>query len=57
MKFKVNKSVYIAKSRQRYHKTPNNILLHMSNHALKEMYMPDYRSKRKTVFIIVSSGC
>ena len=30
---KVNKSVYIAKSRQRYHKTLNNILLHVPNHT------------------------
>ena len=37
--FKVNKSVYIAKSRQRYYKTLNNILLHVPNHALKDVYM------------------
>ena len=34
--FKVNKSVYIAKSRQRYYLTLNEILLHVSNHALKD---------------------
>ena len=39
---KVNKSVYIAKSRQRYHKPRNNILLHVSNHTLKDMYMLNY---------------
>ena len=43
---KVNKSVYIAKSRQRYHKTLNNILLHVSNHALKDMYMLNYGTKK-----------
>ena len=40
--FKVNKSVYTAKSRQRYHKTFNNILLHVSNHTLEDMYMLNY---------------
>ena len=40
--FKANKSVYIAKSRQRYHKTFNNILLHVSNHTLEDMYMLNY---------------
>ena len=40
--FKVNKSVYIAKSRQRYHKTFHNILLHVSNHTLEDMYMLNY---------------
>ena len=44
--FKVNKSVYIAKSRQRYHKPLNNILLHVSNHTLKDMYMFNYGTKR-----------
>ena len=43
---KVNKSLYIAKLRQRYHKTFKKILLHVSNHALKDMY---------TVSIIVPS--
>ena len=38
-KVKVNKSIYIAKLRQRYYKTLKNILLHLSNHALKDMYM------------------
>ena len=38
-KVKVNKSVYMAKSRQRYHKTHNNILLHVSNHALKIKFL------------------
>ena len=36
---KVNKSVYIAKYRQRYYKTLNNILLHAPNHVLKDMNM------------------
>ena len=39
---KVNKSVYIAKSRQRYHLTLNNILLYVSNHDLKYMYILNY---------------
>ena len=39
---KVNKSVNIAKSRQRYYKPLNNILLHVSNHTLKDMYMLNY---------------
>ena len=39
---KVNKSVYIAKSRQRHHKPLTNILLHVSNHTSKDMYMLDY---------------
>ena len=39
---KVNKSVYKAKSRQRYHWTLNKILLHVSNHTLKDMYMLNY---------------
>ena len=43
--FKVNKSVYIAKSRQRYHKPLNSILLHVSNHTLKYMYMFNYGTK------------
>ena len=34
---KVNKPVYLAKSRQRYDKT-HNFLLHVPNHALKDMY-------------------
>ena len=32
---KVNKSVYIANSRQRYYKTLRTIFLHVPNHALK----------------------
>ena len=39
---KVNKSVYIAKSRQRYHLTLTDILLHVSNHALRDMYILNY---------------
>ena len=35
--FKVNKSVYIAKPR--HYKTLNNILLHVPNHALEDVYM------------------
>ena len=33
---KVNKSVYIPKSRQRHVITHNNFLLHVPNHALKD---------------------
>ena len=39
---KVNKSVSIAKSGQRYDKTRNNLLLHVPNHALKDMYVLNY---------------
>ena len=35
---KANKSVYIAKLRQRYYKTLKNILFHMSNHTLKDVH-------------------
>ena len=38
----MNKSLYIAKSRQQYYKTLNNILLHVPNHALKDVYMLNY---------------
>ena len=38
---KGNKSAYIAKSGQRYDKTLNNFLLHVQNHALKDMYILD----------------
>ena len=45
--------VYIAKSRQRYYKTLNNIMLHVPNHALKDMYMLNYGIiKIRTVRII-----
>ena len=44
---KVNQSVYIAKSRQWYEKTLNNVLLHVSNHALKDMYMLNYKTLKK----------
>ena len=47
------KSVYIAKSRQRYCETPNNILLHVPNHDLKHMYMLKYWTvKNTTVWIM-----
>ena len=36
---KLSKSVYMAKSRQRYHKTLANILLHLPNHVLKDLQM------------------
>ena len=39
---KVNKSVYIAKSRQQYYKTLSNILLLVPNHALKDVCMLNY---------------
>ena len=54
---KVNKSVYKAKSGQRYHLTLNNILLHVSNHALKDMYILNYGTFLKIVSIIVPSRC
>ena len=52
---KVNKSVYIAESRQRYHKPRNNIFLHVSNHTLKDMYMLNYGPFLKIVPFIVPS--
>ena len=39
-------SEYIAKSRQRYHLTLNDILLHLSNHALKYMHILNYGTKK-----------
>ena len=39
---KVNKSAYIAKSRKRYHKTLNNILLLVPNLALKDVGLLNY---------------
>ena len=45
---KVNKSVYIAKSRQCYYKTLNNILLHVPNHALKDVYKLNYGIMKNT---------
>ena len=47
---KVNKSVYVAKSRQRYYRTLNNILLHVLNHALKDVYMLSYGIMKNTLF-------
>ena len=41
---KANKSVYIVKSRQRYHLNLYDILLHVINHALKDMYILNYRT-------------
>ena len=55
--FKVNKSVYIAKSRQRYHLTLPDILLHVSNHALNDIYILNYGTFFKKVSIIVPSRC
>ena len=42
---KVNMSVYIAKSRQRFDVTLNNFLLHVPNHALKGLYMLNDETK------------
>ena len=44
---KVSKSLYIAKSRQRYYKTFNNMLLHVPNHALKDVSMLYYGTIQK----------
>ena len=41
--FKVNRSVYIAKSGQQYDKTLNNFLKYVPNHVIKDMYMLNYR--------------
>ena len=46
--FKVNKLVYIAKSRQWYHKTLKNILLHVPSHTLKNVYMLNYGTIKNT---------
>ena len=42
VQIKVNKSVYIAKSRQQCYKTLNDILLHVPNNTLKDVYMLNY---------------
>ena len=47
-KIKVNKSVHIAKWRQRYYKTLNNIFLDVPNHALKDVYMLNYGTIKNT---------
>ena len=54
---KLNKSVYIVKSRQRYHLKLNDILLHVSNRALKDMYILNYGTFLKIASIIVPSRC
>ena len=54
---KLNKSVYIVKSGQRYYLKLNDILLHVSNHALKDMYILNYETFLKIVSIIVPSRC
>ena len=46
--YKVNKSVYIAKSRRWYHKTLSNILLHVSNHTLKDAHILNYGTIKNT---------
>ena len=45
------KSVYIAKLRQRYCRTLKNILLHVSNHALKYKYMLSYGTIKKQLVL------
>ena len=50
----MNKSVYIAKSTQQYHKTLNKVLLHVSNHALKDMYMFNYEAIKMNSFYYCS---
>ena len=54
---KVNKSVYIAKSRQRYHETLDNILLHVPNHALKDVYMLNYGTIKNTNSLCYAGFC
>ena len=54
---KVNKSVYVAKLGQRCDKTLNNFLLHVPNHALKDMEMLNYVTINNTVYIMVPSRC
>ena len=38
----MNTSVYVAKLGQQYDKTLDNFLLHVPNHALKDMHMLNY---------------
>ena len=57
VQFKKNKPVDIGESRQRYHKKLSNMLLHVPNHALKDMYILNYGTFQKIVFIIVPSRC
>ena len=45
---KVSKSVYIAKSRQRFHITLTIFLLHVPNHALKKLYILNHGIKYNT---------
>ena len=49
-KLKVNKSGYIAKLRKRYYRTLKNILTHVSNYALKDVYMLNYGTIKKAVY-------
>ena len=39
-------SVYVAKVRQRYYKTLNKFLLHVPNHALKDVHVLNYGTIR-----------
>ena len=59
--FKVNKSLYIAKSRQRHDRTLNNFLLHLPNHAFEDLYVlnngTNKRINKQTFRIIVRSRC
>ena len=55
--FKVNKTAYTAKSRHQYYLTHNDFLLHVPNHALKDIYILNYRTFLKIVTIIVPSRC
>ena len=44
----MNKSVYIVKSRQKSYITLNNLLLHVLNYGLRELYMPDHGTEYNT---------
>ena len=59
--FKLNKSLYIAKSRQWHNTALNNFLLHLRNHAFEDLYMLNNgiskRINKQTLRVIVWSRC
>ena len=48
-----NESAYTGKSKQRHKKTLSNFLLHVANHALKDLYMLNHANIIRIVSIIV----
>ena len=51
---KVNKSAYIAKSRQQYHKILKKFCCTGKNHALKDMFMLNYETIKVNSFYYCS---